>query len=719
VNVNINANGPGSGFFDRFTERQMAFGVILFGLLLYLPLAGTYGLWDPWETHYSEVARQMTYRGDFISLWWPGSPRDMDVFWSKPVLSFWLMSIGMHIARVGLHGGDPGEMALSYRAEWAVRTPFVLTGVLGIYAIYLVTARFVNRRAGVLAAVVVATSPMYSLVARQAMTDMAFVGPMAMALALGAMALFDDRDELLPRRGRGRFTWPHHGLFYGTIAIFALTTIPQLIIDSYQLRVEVPWHGGVLKMYGAVAMIPYYLGFLAFVVLAARTRYKAPLYLYIAAILCGLAVLAKGLAGLGLPLIVFLAYLAFTWNWRRLRRAQLLYGVVVSLVALIVVGAPWHHAMLIRHGLPFWNELFGDNHWRRMVLGRHGDRGTFEYFLRELGYAMLPWVPVAPAALAWAVMREGRGRSREMPSLAAGGPADGTAVDATAIDTAAREEAAAEARRQGIIWLGAIWFVSAYALVSLSMTKFHHYVLPAIPGLAIVIGCFLDDIIERGTSRRAAAVALVGLPFLFLVTVDLVEAKSAAQRFLWLFSYDYVHNPHGRPWPESLDFSGAIIGFVVVFALATLGLIVKRVRRVSITILCVAAVLFTFYLLDVYMRAVAPFWSQKEPISTYYEKRRSPEERLIAYQMYWRGETFYTKNEIYEGPPEDRTVFDQDGADEKLKTWIEHHRGHRHFFLFERGQQSHLQSLLPPESRASFEVLDSRNNKFSLAKADL
>ncbi len=156
-----------------------------------------------------------------------------------------------------------------------------------------------------------------------------------------------------------------------------------------------------------------------------------------------------------------------------------------------------------------------------------------------------------------------------------------------------------------------------------------------------------------------------------------------------------------------------------MFALATIGLVARRARRASLVVLSVAAVLFTLYLLDVYMRAVAPFWSQKEPIATYYEKRRSPDERLIAYQMYWRGETFYTKNEIYEGPMEDRTVFDQDGADEKLKTWIDHHRGHRHFFLYERGQQGHLQSLLPPESRASFEVLDSRNNKFSLAKADL
>jgi hypothetical protein len=55
-----------------------------------------------------------------------------------------------------------------------------------------------------------------------------------------------------------------------------------------------------LRMYGAVAMIPYYVGFALFIFLAARTRYKAPLYLYIAAILCGLSVLAKGLAGLGL-----------------------------------------------------------------------------------------------------------------------------------------------------------------------------------------------------------------------------------------------------------------------------------------------------------------------------------------------------------------------------------------------------------------------------------
>ena len=60
-----------------------------------------------------------------------------------------------------------------------------------------------------------------------------------------------------------------------------------------------------------------------------------------------------------------------------------------------------------------------------------------------------------------------------------------------------------DVRRQGIYWFGATWFVSAYALVSLSVTKFHHYILPALPGLAIVIGCFLDNLLSRRDDRTA------------------------------------------------------------------------------------------------------------------------------------------------------------------------------------------------------------------------
>ncbi len=676
---------PAKNFFDRLTETQSALLVIFTGLLLYLPFAGTYGLWDPWETHYSEVARQMTKRGDFISLWWAGSPRDSAYFWSKPVLTFWLMSIGMHLAGVGLPGGDPGEMAIGHRAEWAVRTPMCLLAVLAMFAVYMVVARFVNRRAAFLSALVAGTCPMFSLIARQAMTDMPFVGPMTMALALGTMALLDDRDEELPRRGQGWLSWPHHAVFYVTVGVFLLLALPQLVFDSLQLRVQIPWHGRQQLMYGAVVMAPYYLASIGFIWLAARARYRAPLYLYIAAMMCALAVLAKGLAGLGLPLIIFVAYLAFTWNWKRLRRAQLLPAIAIALLPLAVVAVPWHQAMYHRHGSAFWNELFGDNHWRRMVLGRHGDRGSFEYFLRELGYATLPWVALAPAALASAVMRR---------------------VD--------------DLKRQSIYWLGAIWFVAAYAVVSFSMTKFHHYVLPAIPGLAIVIGCFLDEMITEKKARRGLVVSLVGLPLLLLVVQDLVNAKNASQHFLWLFSYDYVHNPRGRPWPEQLDFTTPIWVFTGLFAVTTAALAWRRLIRFAVPGLGLAAIAFTWFLLDGFMRDVAPFWSQKDGLAAYYKHRRGTDEKLVAYQMYWRGETFYTRNEIYEGPEEERTVFDHwPDVDDRLKNYLTSHRGRRTYFIFERGRQGTLVSLLPADARKSFQVIYDQNNKFSVGYADL
>jgi len=673
-----------AGFFDRLSERQMTLLVISVGLLLYIPLAGTYGLWDPWETHYSEVARQMTTRGDFISLWWPGSPRDADVFWSKPVFTFWLMSIGMHIARIGLPWGDPGEMALLSRTEWAMRVPFCLFGVLAMWGVYMVVARFISKRAGFLSALVMATSPMFFLIARQAMTDMAYVGPMTMALALGVIALLDDRDEVLPRRGKGFWSYPHHPVFFTTVGLFLVLMVPQLLIDSLQLKVKIPIGNREVLMYGAVAMIPYYIGSLVFLWLCARARYRAPLYLYIAAMLCGVAVLAKGFAGAGLPIIIFFAYLLFTWNWRRLRRAQMIPAVLVSALVMVVVAAPWHHAMIIRHGWAFWNELFGDNHWRRMMLGRHGDRGTFEYFLRELGYGMLPWVALAPAALAAMVMRK------------------------------AKDE-----RKQAVYWLGAIWAVAAYAVVSLSMTKFHHYVLPAIPGLAIVIGCFLDDILVKKDVRRAWLAALAGMPLLAIVVADLMHARNSAQRFLWLFSYDYVHSPTGRPWPSELDFRVPLLILVILIGIFTLALSWKKILRYAVLGLCLSSVALTYYVLDVYMRDVAPYWSQKGTLAEYYKHRRSPEEKLLAYSMYWRGETFYSSNEIYEGPKEERTVFDQDNADEDMKTWIANHRGRRVFILYERGRQNHVEQLLPPESRPTFKVLYEKNNKFSLAEAQI
>jgi len=400
-----------SDLLDRLSERQMIVLVILFGLLLYLPFAGTYGLWDPWETHYGEVAHQMVTRGDFISLWWPGSPIDPDVFWSKPVLTFWLMSLSM--AAFGLVHPSPGTFALSSRPEWALRLPFCLMSLLALVGVYMAVSRFVSRRAGLCRCWRWRLFPVQS--GGQAGHDRHGLhrahdhgpGPLCAGLV-------HDEDRELPRRRWRRFSWPHHATFYLTIGLLALTVLPQIVVDSIQLRPWNIWPQRNLphpRRGGHAALRDRVCGL--FVWYAPRPATRRPLPSP------GGHLVRPGGPGQG--------------PGRPRPAGDRVSGPTSSspgtggawparsfcppscspLLACALVAVPWHHAMLIRHGFPFWNELYGDNHWRRLVLGRHGDRGSFEYFIRELGYGVFPWIALAPSALAWVVMRPFRRVQRE------------------------------------------------------------------------------------------------------------------------------------------------------------------------------------------------------------------------------------------------------------------------------------------------------------------
>ena len=77
--------------------------VVLFAAAIFLPWLGSAGLWDPWEPHYGEVAREMIVRGDYVYPRWESA-----YFFSKPVLLMWLTAAGMNLAGVQDRALPPG-----------------------------------------------------------------------------------------------------------------------------------------------------------------------------------------------------------------------------------------------------------------------------------------------------------------------------------------------------------------------------------------------------------------------------------------------------------------------------------------------------------------------------------------------------------------------------------------------------------------------------------
>jgi 4-amino-4-deoxy-L-arabinose transferase-like glycosyltransferase len=624
-------------------------------LLLYVPYMGSSGLWDPWEGHYAEVSRQMLERHDLIELHWHNGTgpdgRKENNFWSKPVLTFWLMAASMKAA--GLENQDqPGEMVLDGRTEWAVRAPFALLAALCVGSVAFACSRLLGRRVGLLAGLILATSPQFFFIARQAMTDMPFVAPMTAALCFFMLAMFGEDSENEARRSRIVF-W----------AAFLLTVVPQVLLLALDERI--PVHLGKLRLSPWVHAVPYVAAGAVLVWFSRGVRSARQHYLFLFYLLCGIAMLAKGLPGPVLPGLAILGYLLATGEWRLILRAEIPRGLLVFLL----VSFPWYHGMLVRAGRGFWNEFFGHHHIKRLTSGVHGDKGTFEYFVDQLGFALFPWTALVPAALARAV---GWGRPR-------------TNTERTRLFVA-------------------IWALVFFTLFSLSVTKFHHYIFPAVPALAILVAIWIDDLLT-GRFHRIEVLVTISLSLLFFVFVARDLALNP-QRLIWLFCYNY-----GRAWPQGYEYGAWLWGFGAAALVAVAALGVPRIRREAVCALALVAVAMTWFSLNKYMVEIGPHWSQKEVLKSYYTLRRGPEEELMAWQMNWRGETFYTKAKV-------AVHMSADNA--KFTDWLRERTGKRVFLMCERGRWSQIKPLLPTErGKQTLRLLDDRSNKFYLGVVDL
>jgi len=686
--------------------RRHGFWVIALGTCLALPMLGAFSLVDPWETHYAEVAREMLERHDFVSPWWAFQ----GWFKTKPVLTFWLEAAAMFT--LGVRTGPDQVLANGAHPEWAVRMPAFAIALLGSYVLYHGVSRTCGRRAGWLGAVALWTMPGFSLLSHQAITDMPLIGFVAASLGLLLRALASDdaaRAPLIPVRIGTRTLRLHAG--HALAAWVVALTAPQLLGLLLE-HVHVTASGWRLGPDALIAGSPHACGLpsqppcepvalahprfqpglqalvflpivLWLVATIASERRTARLFALGAWTFAALAAMAKGPAGLAIPAASALVFALARRSWKSLLRLEIPVGIALA-IAMI---APWYLALWARHGRAFLDELVIGNMIGRTLDHLHdtneGEDVGLTYFVGQLGYATFPWSGLLAAAVLDSLSHDDRSRRSGARAVLA----------------------------------GAALFV--FTLVSAMRTKFHHYVLPAVPPLAMLLGIWLDERIAESAKdgrRRLAAtavlafgaacvVALVGRDFSTSVPLS---SPGGGARLMHLFTYRYT-----RMWPSVTAWGPVFGAFGVFGAMGALALIVRRWRRCAVIALGAVAVAFTGFVLDVYLVRAAPDGGQRGVLEAYYRARGAlSETALIAYQLNWKGENFYTGNDV--------AIFVSSGA--PMHAWLEARQraGERtFFFVTERGRVRALKAELG-QVRAFDEVTDvSVSAEFSLVRAEM
>src|SRR5207253_444124 len=181
-----------------------------------------------------------------------------------------------------------------------------------------------------------------------------------------------------------------------------------------------------------------------------------------------LAVLAKGLPGVALVILIFLLYFILMGRrdligWRE---------VVMGSVVFLLITATWYAPVMLRHGRAFIYEFFVRHHFERYTSNEFGHPQPFYFFLPVALAGLAPW----PAFLLPAIARLKSLRPRREP-------------------------------RQALLAFAWVWAAVVIFFFSFSGSKLPGYILPAFPALAIIVGFEIEAFIAAAPGVILSVIA--------------------------------------------------------------------------------------------------------------------------------------------------------------------------------------------------------------------
>ena len=211
------ANGLAAGVdFAVASHRRAATLLILVSLLAFLPGFFQIPPVDRDEAYFAQASKQMVETGNYVDIRY-----QTDVRYRKPIGIYWLQS-GVVRAAQALGVPDAREKI------WLYRIPSLLGALGAVLATYWCALAFADRRAAVLAALMMAGSILLGVEARLAKTDAVLL--FTVVVAMGALA----RAYMLPRPSRTgdalRLEWGVAALFWTALAASILDKGPVILL---------------------------------------------------------------------------------------------------------------------------------------------------------------------------------------------------------------------------------------------------------------------------------------------------------------------------------------------------------------------------------------------------------------------------------------------------------------------------------------------------------
>jgi hypothetical protein len=570
---------------------------------------------------------------------------------------------------------------------------------------------------------VLATTPYWYFLTHQSMADMAYVGPMCAAMGFLLLALRARPDAaaqpvLLGVGGSARgLSISGFSLLFGTLLLLALPQIFYLLSRNVSLdwgsaplhlelhldRVSLGSPGNcdlpgnqpcrpdpaAAQALQPAAMAAIWAACAGWLLWLRRGERRDKRLFYLAAWLCvALSFMGKGAPGLVLVLATLAGFFVARGRFSELRQADALgFGLIMACVAM-----PWFVQEYLRHGGEFFERLFIHDMYQRAFSHVHdtnkGDDISFRYYVWQLGYGLFPWGGLCAATTLYCVGKASSAR-------AAAGPEGEAFIDLT--------------------YFCVLWLLAAFGMFTITGTKYHHYVLPLVPAATVLCGIWYRDALARWRERRFSlgdgAVALAAAAFVGLAGRDLAVSRSGdvegAARLLFLFTYNYA-----RSWPGTLDYSKPLWAFTLAATALCLVMLFTRLRRAGMLGFAGLSVLVAAWMIDVYFVQISPHWGQRETIAAYYQRRSGPNEPLVAYQLNWKGENFYTGNNV--------PAFVSSGK--RFTDWVESQKKSGVAVMFFTTEHSRVGSLtreLGPTRKFELLTTPELNDKFVLARAEL